>query len=529
MRAASATPFHNNPTLQALALASAISLALILPILIAPSWYAGMQAYRYPYLLELFTEEFSAGHIYPRWLPQLAGGHGWPTFIFYPPGFWFLALPFSMLGLSAVASCKLLLMILLPAGAMGIYRLARHFTQHMPACGAMATFLVAPFVIATLYRRGDLAELLAILLCPWTLHLLMRLAHCMVQGGSFLRPAVMLSCLLAACIYAHPITALWLTVVMGFMTYGLCRPLSLPSRIFLLKILALCMLLALCLSAPYWQPVLSLRHAADFGDGLGPRSRTSVPLTSLFSPREPYLSLAGSLLALWGLLRARRHPVPRALLLCALFLIAYMLPLLDDLRDGMPLLHYLQWPSRGINALLSVMAVGTALLLQQLTALPQQRRNQLLALIALVLTAQASPHIGIRTPLDYPAFRDSARNSMEDMTHFHEFRPRKAKPETLTPLTAPAQLHWQVQQPKAGIFTIAQFDFPGWQVALDKTPIAHSVSENGLIQLEIPAGTHQLEAWYAGPPGAALRNALAVLGIIAGLAGLRRLQLRVTG
>src|SRR5581483_8741598 len=51
-------------------------------------------AHRVPLLIEQFRNVFLHGWLYPRWLPELMKGNGYPTFLFYQPALFFLALPF---------------------------------------------------------------------------------------------------------------------------------------------------------------------------------------------------------------------------------------------------------------------------------------------------------------------------------------------------------------------------------------------------------------------------------------------------
>jgi uncharacterized membrane protein len=135
------------------------SLFILWPIISTPSWYVALQAYRYPYLLGMFREQFLAGHFYPRWLPDLEGGYGYPTFVFYPPGFWYVALPWSLLGLDDVLACKLTLVELFVLAGAGVYSLAGCWCRRQPALACAMLFYLSPYFATQLYARGCLSEL----------------------------------------------------------------------------------------------------------------------------------------------------------------------------------------------------------------------------------------------------------------------------------------------------------------------------------------------------------------------------------
>ena len=61
---------------------------------------------RYPVLTLHFQDAFESGIFYPRWMPDLAGGYGYPTFLFYQPAFFYLSLCFYYLTGSIVLAIQ---------------------------------------------------------------------------------------------------------------------------------------------------------------------------------------------------------------------------------------------------------------------------------------------------------------------------------------------------------------------------------------------------------------------------------------
>jgi uncharacterized membrane protein YfhO len=59
---------------------------------------------------------------------------------------------------------------------------------------------------------------------------------------------------------------------------------------------------------------------------------------------------------------------------------------------------------------------------------------------------------------------------------------------------------------------LARYAFDGWQLSLDGQPLAWQASKGGLLQVELPAGDHQLHLQYQPPP---LRSAMLGLSAVA--------------
>ena len=82
---------------------------------------------RYAYLLEAFRDYTADGIWYPRWIHNLYGGYGYPTFLLYQPGFWFFSLPFIWLAHSPVLAFKLSGLAIVFLRLAVIYKMIRFF------------------------------------------------------------------------------------------------------------------------------------------------------------------------------------------------------------------------------------------------------------------------------------------------------------------------------------------------------------------------------------------------------------------
>ena len=146
------------------ALLIALSLVPLSPLLVSGTWPVSHEISRYIVLLDGFRDAFLHGILYPRWLPDLFGGYGYPTFCFYQPGFFYAALPFSFLPGYPLVTMYLALLLLFSLGTVGIYKLCAELSGRTVGLLCAALFVLTPYLYVNLYVRGDLSELAAMLL-----------------------------------------------------------------------------------------------------------------------------------------------------------------------------------------------------------------------------------------------------------------------------------------------------------------------------------------------------------------------------
>jgi hypothetical protein len=119
------------------------------------------------------------GVIVPRWASNFVFGYGYPLFVFAPPLPYLLGLAFHSLGFTFEAALKALIILTILLYAIGMYLLARDVLGSVEAGLVAATaYAFAPFALreALLYG-GNVPQLLAIGLFPWTLWAMTRAAY----------------------------------------------------------------------------------------------------------------------------------------------------------------------------------------------------------------------------------------------------------------------------------------------------------------------------------------------------------------
>ena len=150
-----------------------LSLWIVSPIIATGSWFRTHDGRYYLYRLEHFHSAFDAGIWYPRWLPETYGRYGYPDFVFYQPGFFFLTLPFTWFADSETACICAIFSRSRPAQLVLICLRLWH-PRWLSLCLAIV-FLFSHYIAANLFVRGDFSELFAMLFCPWNALFLLRL------------------------------------------------------------------------------------------------------------------------------------------------------------------------------------------------------------------------------------------------------------------------------------------------------------------------------------------------------------------
>ena len=513
-------------------------------------------------LLDHFREAFLNGIFYPRWLPNAFGGYGCPTFLFYQPGFFFIALAFSCLPGYPVLTMHLTLIFLFFIGGVGAYKLCRELSDAITGFLCAIMFILTPYLYVNLYVRGDLSELMAMLLLPWPIFLLILLKgyvqkHIAV-GGLIGGIAIFLLMILIS----HPATALFFLPVFCLIAVFTALDMGPARRKFLFSI-TISVVLGLVLSSPYWFTLFQMKKYVNIEQaviGYYSADRHVVYLHQLFSPKWGFgasfigsgdgmpfpLGLPHFILATIGVLFAKRIRAIRISYALYILLILLMTPLATKLWRGIILFRYVQFPWRilSVTAVLQVICI-TGLKNITVKWKPSKRIKVTLFLI-LITGLWYSNQFLINSPINgCKALKDHKKGMLANFytySRLGEFMPRTAKlrppsPRGNAPMlvftaagetyelkgNSPYRVRYKVVNETSAGVLINQIYIPGWEVLLDgisipRAELEKNLTEDGRIRLFLPSkGEHIIEAFYEGPPGWFVRNiiiGIAFLGFI---------------
>lgn len=534
------------------------------------AWPDTHEDLRYQFLTALFAESQAAGFWYPRWLPGLAGGYGYPTFVFYQPGFFFCAAVWMQVvgGPAAATYCAVLTFTTL--GGVGAYLVGRQLADEWSAWFGAGLFLLTPYLFVNLLVRGDLSELAAMLLVPWLLYFVLLVVRRAETSQSVSPTGAGLGLTLAAMVYCHPMVALLASGMLLILAIALAsqqapwRPLLLAS--------AQASLITAAFSIFYALPLVQMSRYVDFQAAISgyytPSDHAVYPLQFLqstwgFGGSKPgleddmsfQLGLPHAGLAIAGLIACWRDRVYRAMFCGYALLVIAATNWFGWLWDIFFPLRVVQFPWR----VLAVTAALQAALASGIHKwLPKEPPSKLLILLLLsaVVLYWSLPQFRASTERNYGVdawVREHQERLLVDAITFtgaDEFRPRTAKglreaePRGARPLVegngsrriepaahcTPQRISYQIDPGPPSELVINQAYFPGWHVELGGRVIPAAVLEerltaDGRMSVLVDNPQQQmLVAYYAGPPGGLGRLLMFALlfGVFVTLAVLER-------
>ncbi|MEZ4767597.1 MAG: 6-pyruvoyl-tetrahydropterin synthase-related protein [Caldilineales bacterium] len=485
--------------------------------------------------LAALDQHIANGTLYPRWMPELYGGWGYPLFNFYGPFVYYLAEALHLLGLDFVSALIVTFAALMVASGFGMYRLALDVLgkeQRWAALVAATAYMVAPYLLTNVYVRGAVAEVGAQAWLPWVLWSVRRLLTEERPQPYVLAVALSLGGLATT----HNITLLFTPLVLGgYMAVMWWQGGQGRGR---LGWLAAGVAAAMGISAFFWLPLIGERRylaesayqiAATYLHENVWTWRNFLDSGFVFEHTfdVPFqLGLVQLALALIGLIAARRRD-PEWLyflalaLLAALGISAWSLPL----WLGSQLLLIAQFPWR----LLAFMDVSLALFTGAiLLPVARETRRMAVAGVLLVLIIVAClPRLDWMPVMAQPG--DSV--TMPAVSQFEyetgamgtgssqEFRPRWSSGISLDPSSAGAgaveaagerqitvvratayDIEAAVSASQGGPLRFTSLYFPGWQATLaDGSALPTYPSTNlGFLTVELPPGDQQVTLRWTG-------------------------------
>ncbi len=495
------------------------------------------------------------GELYPRWLPDLLLGHGYPVFNYYAPASYYLAVGLLRLGANAYGAYSGTFALLFLVAGVGMYRWARDlYGREIAAILAAVAYAFSPYLLLNAYIRGSLAEVCAQALLPWLFWAFRRLM--LAERPAVYVPLAALT--LGGIAVSHNITLLFVPPVLlaYLVVLGLKTGFTSTTR----GSVVVSLLLAMGISAFFWLPVLAERDLlsntgyAIARDGWLPANiwqwnnflQTTLAYTYNFT-RPVQVGIMQSLLALVGFVLAVGKPNrdPQAAtrrselwllggvaLVASALVGAWALPIWQSSE----ILTLVQFPWR----LLTIVSLPMALAVGGLTYGIQQRWGQVVvgtSVLMLIVWAHY-PRLEQIPVYDAQSMAitpdriaqieqyKGAEEGGENTSSVQEFKPRWVArnlvletpgetigetTESVDNTTEPAELEIRVDQSNdwekevtvdaqaATMLRFNQFYFPGWELQSDAGVGALYPSTNlGLLTTQLTPGSQTISLGWRG-------------------------------
>ena len=533
----------------------AVLLALMLPACLP--LLAGHLPWRADGILHLyrqahFERALANGDFFPRWLPDLAYGYGFPLFNYYAPLSYYLTLPASLFGDTAFAiRISYTGAILLTGGSLYLWA-TELLKDARSAIVAAIAGVYAPYLLVNVHQRGALAEVWGIAFLAFAFAGVERLLHQDTR-----RNLLWVMIAVAALLLVHNITALIAAPLMasyvfvnGRQTadYGRERTKLRENRLVAVIMAAI---VGSGVAAFFWMPALLEQEYVQIDRLIGAeafqwqqhflavRELVSVPFSADSTQVNPSIPIGYSIPALLCSIPSIRHKNRRITLwLLTIFVLLTLMSLSasSQIWQSLPLISFIQFPWRFLGPASLILAMLTAtgahfllnnsqftihnsqilffllpssLILFSLPWLFPAKLQQLpdLSPIGSIRYEATSGFFGTTSAADYLPIAVERLPDPESLLELYAAGGRirawdfhtELLPEEAFWDTVPTG--WTVNSDQPWRFKYDQFYFLGWQVFVDGQAVPTAAhGELGLISAEIPTGQHTITLnWQTTP------------------------------
>ena len=510
-----------------------IIIGVFLPVFL-DGWPQTADGTLHLYRLSLLTESIQEGVLYPRWMPDLVLGFGYPLLHFYAPAAYYVGVLLSFIGLSSSQALVGTFFVFTFVAGFGMRALALDLfsNQQDPlrrwqALIAATAYVFAPYLLTNIYVRGAIAELGAQALIPWVFWSFGHLVKHENPERYFLSSSI----LLALLAITHNISLLFIPPALLAYLVILFR----TNRWKRAKWVSAAGLTALGLSAFFWLPVLMERNylaetAYEQAKGFIIEHTWTLntfldsALRFQYSSIPPFrLGLMQVILALFGFVLARRLDREWLFWLLLALIGGFAISRFSaPIWQANEILLVAQFPWRLLIIITPVLALFTAGLLSPLQNRSTHMIGGTAVILLVVIIAGNWPSypwsLGLRlvdievTPGNLAHFEkeigalgtSSSREFMPRWVNELDMRDENASDSTVTTITlheaTSTEMTFTVTNNAVTPIRWTNFYFPGWRVTMkdgtELTPFPSTPA--GLMTVEVPAGTHQISLSQTG-------------------------------
>ena len=499
----------------------AIATLLMLPIFVAgfPSGADIRHHYRWSFY---FYEALREGSIYPRWLAGVNRGYGSPVMFYYAPLQFYVVAAFRMVVRDALLAISLTCWLGLALSGSTMYIFVRSLLTRRAALLASVVYMTSPFVFFDLYRVNALSELWTFVWIPLVLDAVRRIAR-----GEGWRAAAYLALAYGLLLFTHVpipfIVTLMLPIYALVLTRDKRRLVQMMAGLALGVGLSAVFLVSVLFETKYVriEEALEQRYTDAFlfeDPGAITRilSRADYPTTAGYAKEANLVVIAVALLFILAsvIVWIERKSIERSALnlSIALWVIAAVSLLMTTrlskpLWDNIHRLQYLQSPVRWLVIVTCATSLLTAVAASALTTARKWRRivylSSLLAVIAFnlavsahVSTQERASRDGLETKMAHQDVPEYVPLWWDGIFHkeFDDSSVLVAGGEAeISPIDDQGSMqHYQVHAKTDARLKFRSVYFPGWVARIDDKTVDLGRSDEGLIQVIVPAGEHYL-------------------------------------
>ena len=484
--------------------------------------------------IALLVNHWQQGVLYPRWMPELETGMGYPVVNFYAPATYYLAGALQLLGATTANALLVAFAFFIIAGGLGMYFLARDLYgagSPWAALVAGVAYMYAPYLLANVFVRGAIAEVGAQALLPWILWCGRRL----LTANRPVLYAALLALSLGALAVTHTVTLIiFPPFLLGYLLMVWWQRGHQRTR---LGWMAAGIGAAMGLSAFFWLPLIGESGYLS-QDAFGTSIEIFIPenlwqwqtfldlhLQYEYTFAVPYqLGLGQTVLAAAGLFFVRRWDKEWLYLLLATTLACVAMGVWAEalwLGNRVSLAVQFPWRLLAIVSLTLPLFTGAIAWHNPSPRHPALVANALLLLIILFNRPQVDWMGALATengsvPLPAIARHESITGQL-GTGPTREFMPQWSEDSAYLPEPTDVAidgieialqrsdgngLEFDVASPRGGALRFTNLYFPGWQATLDDTlPLEPYASTNlGLLTIDVPPGSHHLRLTNVGTP-----------------------------
>ncbi len=492
---------------------------------------------------------FISGQLPCRWIPDMGYQYGYPQFEYYGPLPYYFMTAAHIFHLPLFDSVKLGFILPLILGNLTMFLLAASLFGSFGGLLATAAYAYSPYRASDIYSRGAMGETWAFVFLPLILYALLLLFK-----KPNLKKAVLLGLSLALLFVTHNISTLIfipMVAVLALVLLFLSK-----ERTKFIKFGLIGMLWAVLISASFFLPVIfekGYAHTESLVSGYFNYLAHFVTVKQLFfttfwgygsseigptddlsffvGPVQLFLFIISISMVFLNFV-GRKFKLPSLIVtMSAVFLLVSLFMTHEKstfIWKALPVLAYLQFPWRFLVTANFFLCLSAGYFLFYVK---QPIKRVLLVIFVFLLIFMNLSYFRPREWFRLTIWEKFSGLSWDRQltTSIFDYLPIYAKfpPATGAPPLpysdgAPisvldythqsASFSFATRSNTAVRLTLPQFDFPGWVVRLDGKIISHNHNNDlGLINFDLPSGSHQVKAVLIDTPIRLLADSLSLI------------------